>query len=79
MLVLLAMDAGHIPVDGPSSVGVTVARHVKSTTVYVHINRVYQAIVNLAEEASHAGWPEAIPSWGLTVGQRSSFSFSSMY
>lgn len=62
VLLLSAMGTRYIPVDGPSSVDITVVWHVKSTTGYVHISRVYQAIVNLSEEGSHAGWREVIPS-----------------
>lgn len=61
MLVLLATGTGRIPVDVPSSVDDTVMRHVEAEMEYVHINRVYQAIVNLSEEANYAGWPEEIP------------------
>lgn len=64
---ILAIGTGCIPVDGPSRVDVTVARHVKSATEYVQTNRVYQAILDLSEESSRTSWPRS------TVGQRSPF------
>lgn len=63
MLVLLAISTGYIPIDGPSSVDVTVTRYIKSPTEYVHINRVYQANVKLSEEGSQACWLEVLPPW----------------
>ena len=62
MSVLLAMGTGRIPTCGQSCMDVTVIRHVRSTTEYVHVNRVYHAIINLSDEASYAGWPAEAPS-----------------
>lgn len=49
------MGTGSTSVDSPLCVDVIVPRHVESKLEYVYINRVNQAIVNLSEEASHAG------------------------
>ena len=63
MVILLTMGTGKITVDGDDADDVTVARHVKSTTKYIHVNRIYQAIANLAESGEHAGWPSDLPPW----------------
>ena len=61
VLILLAMGTGRISEEGSSRVDVTVARHLRSKTEYVHVNRVYDAILNLRNEGIHAGWPDKVP------------------
>ena len=63
MAILLTMGMGKITVDGGDAVDVTVARHVKSTREYIHVNRIYQAIADLTESGEHADWPSDLPPW----------------
>lgn len=57
------MGTGKIPVDGDEAVDVTSARHVKSSTEYIHVNRRYGAIAGLTASGEHAGWPSELPTW----------------
>ena len=61
MIILLAMGTGIITLDRDDAFDVTVTQHVKSCTEYIHVNRVYQAIVGLTESGEHAGWSPALP------------------
>ena len=63
MIILLAMGTGNIAAEGPDAVNVTVARHVRSTVEYLHVNRIFQATVGLTEIREHAGWPSELPTW----------------
>ena len=47
IVILLAMGTGKITADGDDAVDVTVARHVKSSTEYIHVNRILRAIADL--------------------------------
>ena len=63
MIILLAMGTGKIVAEGSDAVNVTVARHVRSTVEYLHVNRIFRAIAGLTEIGEHAGWPSELPTW----------------
>ena len=63
MIILLAMGTGKIVAEGPDAVNVTVARHVRSTVEYIHVNRIFQVIAKLTEIREHAGWPSELLTW----------------
>ena len=63
MIILWTMGTGKITADRDDAVDVTVARHVKSSTEYIHVNRIYHAKADLAESGDHAGWPSDLPPW----------------
>ena len=63
MVILLAMGTGKILSEGQDAVNVTVARYVRSTVEYIHVNRIFQAIAGLTAIGEHAGWPSELPLW----------------
>ena len=63
MINLLTMGTGKTVAEGPDAVNVTVARQVRSTVEYLHVNRIFQAIARLTEIGEHAGWPSELPTW----------------
>ena len=69
MIILLAMGTGKPDAEGPDMVNVTVARQVRSTVEYLHVNRIFQAIAGLTEIGEHAGWPSELPTW-LDIGAK---------
>ena len=63
MIIRLAMGTGKIVAEGSDVVNVTVARLVRSTVEYLHVNRIFPAIAGLTEIREHAGWPLELPTW----------------
>ena len=63
MIILLAIGTEKITLDGDNAFDVMMTQHVKSCTEYIHVNRVYRAIMGLTKSEEHAGWPSALPPW----------------
>ena len=54
---------GRIVADGQGKVDVIVARHVNTGTEYLHVNRIYMAIVGFRGVGAFEGWHAICPRW----------------
>ena len=67
--MMLATGTGKTIEEGPDAISVAVARHVRSTVEYIHINRIFQTKPLLTAIRELADWPSELAP-GLDNGAK---------